>query len=84
MCRFAHNLNTYVCNTKQFTLILAAPSPCTDFQLASESMVTSSIGVELNVFNIAQMYWSISSPSVNAGLLLEHKSRRIEKRKFGF
>lgn len=51
------------------TLIFAAPIPCTDFQLASESMVTSSMGVELNVFNMAQMYWSISSPSVSAGLL---------------
>lgn len=43
--------------------------PWTDFQLASESMITSSIGVDPNVFKIAQIYWSISSPSVNAGLL---------------
>lgn len=39
------------------------------FQLASESIVTSSVGDDINVFKIAQMYWSISSPSVNAGLL---------------
>lgn len=39
------------------------------FQLASESIVTSSVGDDINVFKIAHMYWSISSPSVNAGLL---------------
>lgn len=56
------------CSLKN-TLILVAPIPWTDSQLASESIVTSSIGVVLNVFKIAQIYWSISSPSVNAGLL---------------
>lgn len=40
------------------------------FQFASESIVTSSVGDDINVFKIAQMYWSISSPSVNAVLLM--------------
>lgn len=59
------------------TLMLAAPMPCTDFQLASESMITSSICVVPNVFKIAQIYWSISSPSVNAGLLHLARKKQI-------
>lgn len=42
-----------------------------DLQLACVSMTTSSISdpVDFIVFIMAHMYWSISRPSVNAGLL---------------
>lgn len=39
------------------------------FQLALESIVTSSTSDEFNVFNIPHIYWSTSSPSNWAGLL---------------
>lgn len=42
----------------------------TAFQLASESIVTSSVFDPLKVFKIAHIYWSISIPSVRAGLLV--------------
>lgn len=39
------------------------------FQLAAESIVTSSTSELLRVFNIPHMYWSTSRPSSCAGLL---------------
>jgi len=42
---------------------------CTGFQLAVGSIVTSSNSVLCKLVSMPQMYWSISKPSSNAGLL---------------
>lgn len=49
------------------------------FQLALESMVTSSVSVVLRLSSIAHMYWSISRWSVMAGLLRTKLRSQLDK-----